>query len=426
VSQSIVPSEAQPLESVNPGPLDALARRILHGMLKRLRYGKLNIIEEGVPVSYGRRVDSFPLEATINVNHPRCFGCLLFGGSVGAGEAYMAGYWSADDLTKVIRILTRNQDLLQDMEGRFTIVSTPLNRLLHSLHRNTMKGSLRNIHAHYDLGNDFYSLFLDETMTYSCNVFESPESTLEEAASSKYERICRKLRLGPEHRLIEIGTGWGGFAIHAASRYGCHVTTTTISREQHSLAQSKVAEHGLEDRVDLLYKDYRDLTGTYDKLVSIEMIEAVGYERFDQFFRKCGSLLKEDGQLALQAIVIADRYFERAKRSVDFIRKYIFPGGCLPSVAAICSSTSRVTDLQLVHMEDITPHYATTLRIWRERFTDKLERVRSLGYSDTFIRMWEYYLCLCEAAFAERHIGDVQMIFSRPAARCDSILGGLD
>ncbi len=426
MSESIVPSEAQPLETVNAGPLDATARRILHGTLKRLRYGKLNVVEAGETLSYGRLEESFPLEASITVHHPRCFGCLVFGGSVGAGEAYMAGYWTADDLTKVVRILTRNQDLLQALEGRFTFVSTPINRLLHRLHRNTMKGSLRNIHAHYDLGNDFYSLFLDKSMTYSCNVFETPESTLEEAASSKYERICQKLRLGPEHRVIEIGTGWGGFAIHAASRYGCHVTTTTISREQHALARAKVAEHGLEDRVEVLFKDYRDLTGTYDKLVSIEMIEAVGYEHFDQFFRKCGSLLKEEGQMALQAIVIADRYFESSKRSVDFIKKYIFPGGCLPSVAAICSSTSRVTDLQLVHLEDITPHYAITLRKWRERFTDKLERVRSLGYSDTFIRMWEYYLCLCEGAFAERHIGDVQMILARPAARFDSVLGRFD
>lgn len=426
MSESIVPSEAQPLETVNPGLLDATARRILHGTLRRLRYGKLNVVEAGVAYSYGRLEDSFPLEASITVHHPRCFGCLVFGGSVGAGEAYMAGYWTADDLTKVVRILTRNQEVLQAIEGRFTLLSRPVNRFLYRLQRNTMKGSLRNIHAHYDLGNDFYSLFLDKSMTYSCNVFETPESTLEEAAWSKYERICRKLRLGPEHRLIEIGTGWGGFAVHAASRFGCHVTTTTISREQHALARAKVAEHSLEDRVEVLFKDYRDLTGTYDKLVSIEMIEAVGYEHFDQFFRKCASLLTEDGQMALQAIVIADRYFESAKRSVDFIKKYIFPGGCLPSVAAICSSTSRVTDLQLVHLEDITPHYAITLRKWRERFTDKLEQVRSLGYSDTFIRMWEYYLCLCEGAFAERHIGDVQMILARPAARFDSVLGRFD
>ena len=426
MSESIVPSEAQPLEAVHPKPLDAVARRILHGTLKRLRYGKLNIIEAAVPVSYRRLEDSFPLEASITVHHPRCFTCLVFGGSVGAGEAYMAGYWTADDIVKVVRILTRNQDLLKTLESRLTLVSTPVNRLLHRLHRNTMRGSFRNIHAHYDLGNEFYSLFLDETMTYSCNVFETPESTLEEAALSKYERICRKLRLGPEHRLVEIGTGWGGFAIHAASCYGCHVTTTTISREQHSFAKAKVAEHGLKDRVEVLYKDYRDLAGTYDKLVSIEMIEAVGYERFDQFFLKCGSLLKEDGQMALQAIVIADRYFEGAKRSVDFIKKYIFPGGCLPSVAAICSSTSRITDLQLVHLEDITPHYALTLRKWRNRFMANLEEVRKLGYSETFIRMWEYYLSLCEGAFLERHIGDVQMIFSRPTARFDSVLGRLD
>lgn len=425
MSDSIVPPETLPLDAVSPGPLDALARKLVYITLRKLKYGKLNIIEDGISVTFGALEEPFPIEASVTVHHPRCFFCLVFGGSVGAGEAYMAGYWTADDLTKVVRILAKNQDMLQTLEGHFARLASEVNKYLHRLHRNTMKGSLRNIHAHYDLGNDFYSLFLDDTMTYSCNVFESPESALQEAASCKYELVCRKLRLKPEDRIIEIGTGWAGFAIHAASHYGCHVTTTTISKEQFALAQTKVIERGLENRVHLLYKDYRELSGTFDKLVSIEMIEAVGYERFDQFFSKCSSLLREDGQMALQAIVIADRYFERAKHSVDFIKKYIFPGGCLPSVAAICSSTSRTTDLQLIHLEDITSHYPITLRKWRERFMDNIEAVRSLGYSDTFIRMWEYYLSLCEGAFMERHICNVQMILARPAAQLDPKPGQL-
>jgi cyclopropane-fatty-acyl-phospholipid synthase len=283
--------------------------------------------------------------------------------------------------------------------------------------RNTLAGSQANIAAHYDLGNDFYALFLDETMTYSCGIFEQEDSTLEEASLAKYDRICRKLALKPEDEVLEIGTGWGGFAIYAAGRYGCRVTTTTISRAQFDLARPRIAEAGLEDRVTLLLKDYRHLTGSYDKLVSIEMIEAVGFEYFDTFFSVCSERLKDDGLMCLQAITIADQVFDRYRRSHDFIRSHVFPGSCLISLGALSASLARATDLRLIHLEDLTPHYARTLKLWRERFFANLDQVRALGYPETFIRLWEFYLCYCEGGFAERYIGDVQMVLAKPGNR---------
>ncbi|UCD78857.1 MAG: class I SAM-dependent methyltransferase, partial [Desulfobacterales bacterium] len=293
-------------------------------------------------------------------------------------------------------------------------------KLYHYVRKNTKAGSRKNIMAHYDLGNDFYALFLDETMTYSCGIFANESSTLREASAAKYDRICRKLQLAAGDRVLEIGTGWGGFALHAARNYGVQVTTTTISEEQHRFGQNRIKDAGLEERVTILKKDYRDLGGTFDKLVSIEMIEAVGHQYLTAFFRTCSRLLKDDGMMALQAITIGDQIFNRHKRSVDFIKRYIFPGSCIPSIAAIGSAVARATDLRLVHLEDITPHYARTLREWRRRFFANIDKVRALGFSDTFIRMWEYYLCYCEGGFSERYIGDVQMIFVKPLCRSDS------
>ena len=278
---------------------------------------------------------------------------------------------------------------------------------------------VKNILAHYDLGNDFYALFLDETMTYSCGIFEREDSTLKEASEAKYDRICRKLMLTTGDQVLEIGTGWGGFAVHAAGNYGVHVTTATISDEQHQFAQNRIKAAGLEDRITLLKSDYRDLSGKFDKLVSIEMIEAVGHHFYATFFRTCSRLLKDDGMMALQAITIGDQIFDRHRRSVDFIKRYIFPGSCIPSITAISNAIARATDLRLVHLEDITPHYARTLSEWRRRFFANLDKVREMGYSDTFIRMWEYYLCYCEGGFAERYIGDVQMLFTKPLYRMD-------
>jgi cyclopropane-fatty-acyl-phospholipid synthase len=298
----------------------------------------------------------------------------------------------------------------------------PLNRLYHFLRKNTLEGSRKNILAHYDLGNEFYRLFLDETMTYSCGIFEGPDSSLREASVAKYDRICRKLQLEAGDRVLEIGSGWGGFAIHAVTHYGCRVTATTISERQYDLSRKRFAEAGVSDRVALLKRDYRDLAGSFDKIVSIEMIEAVGPQYLDTFFNVCSRCLEAHGMMLLQAITIADWAYERYIRDVDFIKRYIFPGGSLPSVAAMTSAAARATDMRLFHMEDITPHYAATLQRWRENFLTNVDRVRSLGFPEPFIRMWKYYFCYCEGGFRERYIGDVQMLFTKPLCRRNPIL----
>jgi len=303
------------------------------------------------------------------------------------------------------------------MDSGLAILGSPLQKILHVLNRNTRRGSRKNIAAHYDLGNDFYQLWLDQKMMYSCAYFESPETSLEDASVAKLDRICRKLELAVGDSVVEIGTGWGGFAIHAAKHYGCHVTTTTISEQQYNYAKQAITDAGLEDRITLLFKDYRDLEGSYDKLVSIEMIEAVGHEYHGTYFKKCCELLKPDGQMLLQAITIADQRYAKYKTGVDFIKRYIFPGGCLTSVTDMTRTLTNITDMRVIHLEDIGPHYATTLRHWHDRFFARIEDVRRIGYSDAFIRMWEFYLVYCESAFNERAIGDVQMLIMRPGAR---------
>jgi len=332
---------------------------------------------------------------------------------VGAAESYMLGHWTTSDLTGLLRLMLANRAALDSLEGGLAKVSAPLRLLAHWLHRNTRAGSRRNISAHYDLGNDFFRLMLDETMMYSCALFERPDMTLAEASRAKLDLVCRKLDLGPANHVIEIGTGWGGFAIHAAGRYGCRVTTTTISASQYELASERVRAAGLEDRVTILLEDYRDLRGQYDRLVSIEMIEAIGHQQFGEFFRRCADLLTRDGRMLLQSITIADRHYARARDEVDFIKRYIFPGCCIPSVGALTEAMVAESDLRLVHLEDVGPHYATTLAAWRRNFHARLDEVRALGYPDTFTRMWEFYLCYCEAGFAERALGDVHMVMTR-------------
>jgi cyclopropane-fatty-acyl-phospholipid synthase len=307
------------------------------------------------------------------------------------------------------------------MDSGLALLGKPVQKLFHALNKNTRKGSRKNIAAHYDLGNDFYKLWLDPKMMYSCAYFDAPDTSLEDAATEKLDRICRKLDLSADDSVIEIGTGWGGFAIHAAKHYGCRVTTTTISKQQYNYAQQAVADAGLEDRITLLLQDYRDLEGRFDKLVSIEMIEAVGHEFHDAYFKKCCDLLKPDGQMLLQAITIADQRYDQYKSSVDFIKRYIFPGGCLTSVTDMSRTMTRHTDMRVIHLEDIGPHYATTLRHWHNRFFARIDEVREFGYSDAFIRMWQFYLNYCESAFIERAIGNVQLLIMRPAARRERI-----
>lgn len=423
LTDTIIPVVRTEPQAHRAGLMDNLARSLVLRGLERIRVGRIEVIESGTRRTFGDEKTPNDQRAGIIVNDPRFYRALAWGGTLGAGEAYIDNLWTCDDLTTLMRILLRNEDSFSELNGVFTRLSAAVQRGWHVLHRNTRQGSRRNITAHYDLSNDFYGLFLDETMTYSCGIFERPDSTLREASLAKLDRICRKLQLSAEDHVVEIGTGWGGLAIHAARKYGCRVTTTTISEQQHQLATQRVAEAGLADRVTVLKKDYRDLEGRYDKLVSIEMIEAVGWQYYDTYFRKCGELLKPGGAACIQAITMADRYYEQSRRSVDYIKRYIFPGSCIPSIGAMTSAVARSTDLTLAHLEDITPHYATTLRCWHERFHANLPQVRELGFSEAFVRMWEYYLCYCEAGFRERHIGDVQMLLVKPGYRGSPALG---
>ncbi len=383
--------------------------------LRGIRGGCITLIDGGSRSTFGDR--SADLHAVIRVNDARFYRAVALGGSIGAGEAYRDGYWSCDDLVALIQIFSRNLQATSGLGGFWNALFGFGRKITHRVNRNTRTGSRRNIASHYDLGNDFYELFLDETMTYSSGVFPKPESSMRDASVEKYDRICRKLRLTPNDAVLEIGTGWGGFAQHAVTHYGCHVTTTTISKEQHDYAKRRFLTQGIDDQVTLLLADYRDLSGQYDKLVSIEMIEAVGHEYLDTFFFKCSSLLKQDGLFALQAITIPDQRYDGYLRSVDFIQKYIFPGGCLPSLGAMTRSVGRVTDLQFAHVEDFAEHYARTVECWRERFHENLASIRELGMTEAFLRLWDYYLCYCEGAFREKQIGVSQLLLQKPGNR---------
>jgi len=394
-----------------------LARRIVLSRLARLSDGQIIVTEGTELTTLGSLTEDFPNAMQLYVLDPKFYSDIAFGGAIGAAEAYMRGYWTCNELVDLLRILIRNRDVLEQVDSGHALLSAPLRKAFHALNKNTRKGSRKNIAAHYDLGNDFYKLWLDPKMMYSCAYFDKPDTPLQTAATEKLDRICRKLDLSAGDSVIEIGTGWGGFAIHAAKYYDCRVTTTTISEQQFDYAKQAVKAAGLEDRITLLLQDYRDLQGNFDKLVSIEMIEAVGHEFHDRFFKKCRDLLKPDGQMLLQAITIADQRYDQYKTSVDFINRYIFPAGCLASVTDMSRTMTTHTDMRVIHLEDIGPHYATTLHHWHDRFLVRIEDVRKLGYSDVFLRMWQYYLCYCESAFIERATGTVQMLIMRPDAR---------
>jgi cyclopropane-fatty-acyl-phospholipid synthase len=417
MNESIIPEDADVDLAQPSGRLDRWARKIVTRLFSKITWGRIKVVENAQVTLFGKsKMDGQP-EVTLEILHPRFYSVTVFGGSVGLAEAYIAGLWQCSDLTDVIRILVRNLSVLERAEYGPAWMSLLLRRLFHLLRRNTRLGSRRNILAHYDLGNDFYGLFLDGTMTYSCGIFESESASLEQASLAKYDRICRRLRLEPKDRVVEIGGGWGGFAVYAAENFGCHVTTTTISDSQYQYAVEMIGRKGLSKRVEILKKDYRDISGQFDKLVSIEMIEAVGHEFVDTFFKTCSNLLKPEGIMALQAITITDQRYRQHVRDADFIKRYIFPGSCLTAVSNVCDVVTRATDLRLIHMEDITPHYARTLRCWRERFLNRIDQVRKMGFPESFIRMWEFYLCYCEGAFRERYIGDVQMVLSKPLYR---------
>lgn len=401
-----------------------LLRRAVLRQLENLRHGLLIIHEAGDSLHFGD--PQARLRAEILVNDPAVWGLVAGNGSIGSGEAYIHGYWSTPDLTAVIRIFVANLDVLDAMEGGLARLGRPLIQGLHWLNRNTRQGSRRNIAAHYDLGNDLFEQFLDLTMMYSAAMFRSADDSLEQAQLNKLERICQKLALQPSDHLLEIGTGWGSMALYAATRYGCRVTTTTLSREQHAHTERRIRELGLEDRVTLLLEDYRDLDGQYDKLVSIEMIEAVGHRYLPTYFKQCARLLKPDGLMLLQAITIRDQRYEQACKSVDFIQRYIFPGGALPSMQKMLDVVTRHTDFNLHHMEDFGLHYARTLRLWHDNLRHARQRLEQLGYDDYFYRLWEFYLCYCEGGFLERTIGTAQLLLAKPAARPAPLLGNFD
>jgi cyclopropane-fatty-acyl-phospholipid synthase len=407
-------------------PLDRWARGALVARLRRVESGRIHLVEEGNGAARARFGPAgAPLEATITVRDPKFYRAVAVRGALGGAEAYMDGLWACDDLAALLRILALDLRARAELDrGPARLVETGL-RALHALRANTRRGARRNIAAHYDLGNAFFELFLDPTLTYSCGIFESDDATMEEASIAKYERVCRKLRVRPSDHVLEIGGGWGGFALHAAGRHGCRVTTATLSRAQCDAARERIARAGLAGRVRVLHEDYRDLRGAYDKLVSIEMIEAVGHRHLGRFFRVCGERLRPDGAMLLQAITVQDRDYERSRRSVDFIKRYIFPGGQLVSLGAVGRAVARETDLRIVHLEEIGPHYARTLARWRERMFQNLGRMRELGCSSRFLRMWEYYLCYCEAGFRERANGAVQMLLEKPRARRAPVLGAL-
>jgi cyclopropane-fatty-acyl-phospholipid synthase len=390
----------------------SLAERALRSRLAALRAGALVLREGGGAATFGDPAAA-PLE--IVVRDRRFYAAVILGGSLGAAEAYTQGWWTTGDLTGVVRLLLRNRGTLERLDGAWARGAGLLRRLGYRLQRNTPRGSRRNIRAHYDLGNEFFALFLDDTLTYSCGLFERPDASLRDASIAKYDRMAALLDLRPGDHVVEIGTGWGGFAVHAARRFGCRVTTTTISAQQARLARQRVADAGLADRVTVLERDYRDLEGAYDKLVSIEMIEAVGHEYVGPFFAKCSALLKPSGRAAIQAITIPDERYDYARREVDFIKRYIFPGGCLPSLAVL-RRAAAATDLRLERVDEIGLHYAETLRRWRADFTRNREAVAALGFDERFRRIWEFYFCYCEGAFLERAIGDVQLAYAKPAA----------
>jgi cyclopropane-fatty-acyl-phospholipid synthase len=357
------------------------------------------------------------LSARIEVLDMSFYRQVALGGSIGAAESYMDQYWQANDLCRVIQIFVRNRDLLNSMESGLAILANQLLKVWHFSNRNSQQGSRRNIAAHYDLGNELFALFLDQHSMYSSATFYHPDLSLEDASTAKLERICQKLHLQPDDHILEIGTGWGGFAIYAAKNYGCHITTTTISKEQYQAAQQRVIDAGVADRVTILMEDYRDLQGRYDKLVSIEMIEAVGHHYLDTYLKQCAALLKPNGLALIQAITIEDSYYYQALKSVDFIKRYIFPGSFIPCVSAIVASAARSTDLRLINLEDQGESYALTLNHWRKRFLAALDQVRAQGYNEEFIRMWEFYLCYCEGGFKEKSISNVQLLLAKPGNR---------
>ena len=414
---NLTPSVALP----RPGTLDAFLRRRLLAQLAPLHDGQLRVRDAFGEVLLGD--GNGPLQATVTIDDPAFYRKVAAQGSVGAGESYIHGDWRCDDLVALVRLLVRNRDLLDGMERGPARAAGWLLRGWNRLRRNSREGSRRNIAAHYDLGNDFFALFLSPDLMYSSALYAQADEPLEVASTRKLDRICQQLKLQPGDRVVEIGTGWGGFAVHAARHYGCHVTTTTISAEQHALAVQRVQDAGLQERVTVLMQDYRDLQGQFDKLVSIEMIEAIGAEFLDTYMGTLQRLLKPDGVALLQAITIEDHRYEQARRSVDYIKRFVFPGSFIPSINAIMAAKTRASDLQLIAQQDFGHSYALTLRAWRQRFLAQRAAVQAQGFDERFCRLWEFYLAYCEGGFLERSIGVSHLLLARPG-HCTDVAAG--
>lgn len=407
--------------------VNAVARKAIFQALKRVQFGGITVIEDYAQqtqaYSFGSQainsksssaIGRHSLHVTLTIHDISVYRELLFGGSIALADSYINGEWDTDDLTGLIRLAARNLAVLNKLENRFAGISKAFEKANHQLRSNDQSGSKSNILAHYDLGNDMYQRFLDETMMYSSAVYKNPEATLSEAQQHKLALICQRLQLTADDQVIEIGTGWGGFAIYAASHYGCHVTTTTISDAQFDEAQARIDAAGLSDKITLLKEDYRNLSGQYDKLVSIEMIEAVGYEYLPTFFAKCNDLLKPTGLMVLQAITFNDQNYQDYIDSVDFIQTHIFPGGCLLSNQELNNQFTQQTDMVIKQLHDYGFDYAHTLRDWRIAFMSQREEIKALGYDEAFIRLWEFYFCYCEGGFLERTIGVVQLTAVKP------------
>lgn len=400
-------------------PQSGFWRRLFYRALSQLHDAYLVIEDHGQVHQFGD--PQSPYQAHVVIHDPRAFKEMVLGGALGAAEAYTLKLWDSHDVTRVVQVFARNLDILEQ-QGWITHLRRFLVKLDHRFNRNSINKARQNIAAHYDLGNDLFEEFLDPSMMYSSAIYPKSNATLEEAQQYRLQRICEKLQITADDHVLEIGTGWGGMALFAAQNYGCKVTTTTISEQQYAYTQQQIEQAGLTDRITLLKEDYRNLTGHYDKLISLEMIEAVGHEYLPTYFQRCSELLKPQGAMLLQAITIADQRYHRYRKNVDFIQKYIFPGGHLPSVKQITAEVARMTDMTLRHLEDFGEHYALTLREWRRRFNLSSERLHQKGYDETFQRLWNYYFAYCEGGFLERNIGVTQIVFTKPRNRHDPIV----
>lgn len=398
--------------------MDQFSKKLLCRQLKNIKYGTLTLIDQDDVRTFG---EGERLNVTLNVKNSNFYTRTLFGGSIGNVESYVDKDWDCSNLTDLVRLFVKNRDVVQSIDGSLVNFLAPFQKIFHGFKTNTLEGSRKNIRSHYDMGNDFFKLFLDSQLMYSCAMFDSKTTTLEDASLKKIQTTCEKLDLKETDHLLEIGTGWGGLAIYAATHYRCRVTTTTISKEQYDYTRERVKLLGLESSINVLFEDYRKLQGAYDKLVSIEMIEAVGLDNLNTYFEVCSRLVKPNGMMLLQSITIRDQYYENAKNSVDFIQRHIFPGSGIPSVNSILASINNVTDFAMIHQQDYAEDYAQTLKLWSGKFNNNIKQVLDLGYPEFLPRLWHYYFAYCEGGFRERAIGLSQIILTKPNYRDRSL-----